>query len=127
VPLYSDLKLHDITSGPDDPNGEPLDMNQPTWSPKLRSGNRRFLTKRLWGDGNQPPYFHNGMCTTMRQAILVHAGEALRERKKFEALSASDRDSLIEFLKSLQVLPPGTRNLIVDQYYRKREWPPSSE
>ena len=62
----------------------------------------------------------------MRPAILAHAGEALSERKKFEALSPRERDSLIEFLKSLQVLPPGTRDLIVDHYYRKREWPPAA-
>ena len=26
VPAFTDLKLHDITDGPDDPNAEPLDM-----------------------------------------------------------------------------------------------------
>ncbi|MDQ2712265.1 MAG: hypothetical protein M3Y24_08570 [Acidobacteriota bacterium] len=34
--------------------------------------------------------------------------------------SGYERDSLIEFLKTLQVLPPGTRNLIVDDKFRKK-------
>ncbi len=124
VPIYTDFKLHDITSGPDDPNSEPLDMNQTTWSPKFHNGNQRFLTKRLWGCANEPPYFHHGRFTTMREAILAHSGEALKERKAYQALPPGGRDALIEFLKSLQVLPPGTRDLIVDENFRKKAWPP---
>ncbi len=110
VPAYTDLKLHDITTGPDDPNAEPLDMND-----TFVKQNRRFLTKKLWGAANEPPYFHHGKFTTLRQAVLAHSGEALASRKAFEAMSAIERDSLIEFLKSLQILPPGTKSLIVDE------------
>jgi hypothetical protein len=46
----------------------------------------------------------------MRKSILAHSGEALASRKAFQALSAYDQASLIEFLKSLQVLPPGTKD-----------------
>ena len=35
-----------------------------------------------------------------------------------------DQDSLIEFLKTLQVLPPGTKDLIVDENFKARPWPP---
>jgi len=120
VPVFTDFKLHDITSGPDDPNVEPLDMNFGPWSVKFGRGNRRFLTRRLWGCGNQPPYFHHGRFTTMRAAVLAHAGEALDSRKSFERLPDYDRDALIEFLKSLQVLPPGTSNLVVDENLRPK-------
>jgi hypothetical protein len=122
VEAYTDFKLHDICA-PDD--AEPLDMNQSVWSKKFKEGNRRFLTRRLWGAANMPNHFHNGMYTTMRRSILEHAGEALESRKAFEALSKGERDSLIEFLKTLQVLPPGTKDLIVDENFRAREWPPS--
>jgi cytochrome c peroxidase len=124
VPIFADFKLHDITSGPDDPNAEPLDMNQSTWSPKFRTGNVRFLTKRLWGCANEPPYFHHGRFTTMRESVVAHSGEALEQRKKFQALSGYEQDSLIEFLKTLQVLPPGTKDLIVDENFKKKVWPP---
>jgi len=123
VDAYTDFKLHDI-GGPED--FEPLDMNQPVWSPKFREGNRRFLTKRLWGAYNEPPFFHHGQFTTMRRATLAHAGEALVSRQAFEALPEYDRNSVIEFLKSMQVLPPGTKERIVDENYRPREWPPGS-
>ena len=60
VPAYTDFKLHDIC-GPEGEGHEVLDQNQAAWSPKFRQGNRRFLTKRLWGAANQPPFFHHGL------------------------------------------------------------------
>jgi hypothetical protein len=124
VEAYTDLKLHDICGGPDDPNIEPLDMNQPAGSPAFFAGNRRFLTKKLWGAANEPPFFHHGQFTTMREAVLAHAGEALASRQSFQALSKYEQDSVIEFLKTLQVLPPSTRDLIVDENGKKKKWPP---
>jgi cytochrome c peroxidase len=121
VPAYTDFKLHDI-SGPDE-NGEPLDQNQTPWTPKFRQGNRRFLTKRLWGAANEPPFFHHGLFTTLRKSVKAHAGEALQSRKQFDALPAYDQDSVIEFLKTLQVLPPGTPYLIVDENFKEKRWP----
>lgn len=122
VAAYTDFKLHDICE-PGDP-GEPLDQNQTPWTSKFRNGNRKFLTRRLWGAANQPPYFHHGQFTTLRKAVLAHSGEALQQRKQFEALNAYDKDSVIEFLKSLQVLPPGTRSLVVDENFQPKQWPP---
>ncbi|MEZ4681251.1 MAG: di-heme oxidoredictase family protein [Caldilineaceae bacterium] len=124
VPAFTDLKLHDITSGPDDPNAEPLDMNQPLGSPGFFAGNRRFLTRKLWGVANEPPYFHHGLFTTMREAVLAHDGEALAQRQRFAQLSAHEQDTVIEFLKSLQVLPPGITDLVVDELGQPRTWPP---
>ena len=113
VPAYTDLKLHDITCGPGDPNSEALDMNQPAGSPAFFAGNSRFLTAKLWGTANQNPFFHHGRYTTLREAVLAHCGEALASRQAFEALSPLDQNSIIEFLKTLQVLPPGTDDLVV--------------
>lgn len=120
VEAYTDFKLHDICDAGD---AEPLDMNQPQWSEKLGQGNCRFLTKRLWGAANQKPYFHHGLFTTLRRSIMAHSGEAKASRQAFEALPSADRDALIEFLKTLQVLPPGTRDLVVDETYHARSWP----
>ena len=120
VPAFTDLKLHDICD-PSDP-GEPLDQNQTPWTPKFREGNRRFLTRRLWGAANEPPFFHHGLFTTLRQSVLAHSGEALQSRAQFQALKPYDQDCLIEFLKTLQVLPPGTPHLIVDENFREKRW-----
>lgn len=122
VEAYTDFKLHDIAGQGDT---EPLDMNQNVWSKKFKEGNRKFLTKRLWGVANMPNHYHHGLYTTMRRAVLAHSGEALQSRTTFERLPKHDQDSLIEFLKTLQVLPPGTKDLIVDENFHKREWPPA--
>ena len=58
---------------------------------------------------------HHGKFTTMREAILAHSGEALGSRESFEALGSSDRDRVIEYLKTLQVLPPDTKKLTVSE------------
>jgi hypothetical protein len=57
--------------------------------------------------------------------VLGHYGEALESRTKFQALSEYDQDSVIEFLKTLQVLPPGTPCLIVDENFQAKAWPPA--
>src|SRR6185437_14054153 len=109
VPAFTDFKLHDITAGPDDPNREKLDMNQPAGSPAFFAGNGKFLTRKLWGIANQHSFGHHGRYTTLREVVLAHSGEALQSRLTFQALSSEERDDVIEFLKSLQILPPGTR------------------
>jgi Di-haem oxidoreductase, putative peroxidase len=115
VPAFTDLKLHDITSGPDDPNAEPLDQSQALGSEAFFAGNQKFITRKLWGVGNSGPYMHHGKFTTMREAVLAHSGEALQARQAFQSLASYDSDCVIEFLKSLQILPPGTPTRVVDQ------------
>ena len=127
VPAYTDLKLHDITSGPSDPNREALDMQFAPGTKAFVAGNSRFVTRKLWGAANEPPFFHHGMYTTLRQAVLAHAGEAAASAAAFGALPSFEQDCVIEFLKSLQVLPPGTRYLVIDERGDDREWPPRRE
>lgn len=122
VPAYTDMKLHDVSDPSEEMAVERLDMNWPVWAPKFSGGNRRFLTRRLWGVANSGPYFHHGLFTTMRQAVLGHSGEALASRKAFQAADKAEQDAMIEFLKSLQVLPPGTPHLVVDENYQPKRW-----
>ena len=106
VTAYTDLKLHDITSGPGDPNAEPININHAGGSPEFFGGNGQFLTKKLWGAANEPPYFHHGLFTTLREATLAHAGEAWPSRTAFQSLTVDKQDRVIEFLKSLRVPAP---------------------
>jgi len=82
VPAFTDLKLHDICADASDPNIEPLDMQQPNGSMGFFAGNRKFITKKLWGCANEPPFFHHGQYATMRQAILAHSGQALASARR---------------------------------------------
>jgi hypothetical protein len=109
VPAYTDLKLHDITTGPGDPSEEAININVPSGSTEFLHGNRRFLTKKLWGAANERPYFHHGQFTTLREATLAHSGEALASRQTFQNLSDEEQDQIIEFLKTLQVVSPRNR------------------
>lgn len=102
VPIYTDFKVHDITSGPNDPNREPLDQNAAPDSPAFFAGNGTFMTRRLWAVGSKPNFFHHGQFTTIREAIVNHSGEALATRQAFSALSRYEQGAIIEFLKTLK-------------------------
>ncbi len=125
VPAYTDLKLHNISTGPNDGNCDPVDMQLTPMSPDFFAGTCEFLTKKLWGAANEPPFFHHGKFTTLREAILAHAGEAKPVTDAYKRLSKYEQDSVIEFLKTLQVLPNNTQALVVDERGAPRSWPPT--
>jgi len=125
VPLFTDFKLHDITSGPDDPNRDPLNMHTEFGSEAFFAGTSRFLTARLWGFANQVPYFHNGRYTMIEDAILAHAGEASETTHNYRKLPRPEQEALIAFLHSLQILPPQVKHRVVDETGRKVVWPPA--
>ena len=128
VPAFTDLKLYDITTGaPDDPAREPLNINAPGGSEAFLAGNSHFLTKKLWGAANELPYFHHGKFTTLREATLAHYGQAEWTRDAFLALPARQQDQVIEFLKTLQVLPNNVKAAVVNENGDpKVGWPPQS-
>ncbi|MDX1979424.1 MAG: di-heme oxidoredictase family protein [Bryobacteraceae bacterium] len=123
VPAFTDFKIHLLCDGPDDENFEPLNMHHAAGTAGFAEGNGRFLTYRLWDSANQPPYGHHGRFSTMREAVESHGGEAAPVREAWRRLPAADRDAVIEFLKTLQVLPPGVAVRVVDERYQPREWP----
>ncbi|MFV8749660.1 di-heme oxidoredictase family protein [Nannocystaceae bacterium ST9] len=89
IPLYSDLLLHDM--GPALADGI---------AQGLASGSE-FRTQPLWGIAAESHYLHDGRADTLDAAIRWHAGEGEASRVAYEALSADERDALIEFLLSL--------------------------
>ena len=125
VPAYTDLKVHDITTDlPGDPDHEPLDMNQAAGSTAFFLGNNRFITRKLWGVANQHSFGHHGMYTTMKDSVLAHNGEALPQKLAFQALSTSQQSDVIEFLKSLQILPENVHCLVVNESDQCIQVPP---
>ncbi len=101
VRAYTDLKRHDMGSG----LAEPL----------VQAGvaGNLFLTKKLWGMSNEPPFMHHGRATTIDEAIRMHGGEGDAARLAYEALSANDQKKIVEFLKTLQVLPEDATSSVV--------------
>jgi len=78
----------------------------------------QFLTRKLWDVGNSAPYGHRGDLPTLTESIVAHGGEGRAARDAFNALPASQQAEIIEFLKSLQVLPEGAAALVVDNLGR---------
>ena len=92
VPLFADLKRHDMGAGLAEDFGLVTDER-----------NREFTTARLWGIADTAPYLHDGRATTLTDAILMHGGEAQAARDGFAALTPEAQSDVIEFLRSLRV------------------------
>jgi hypothetical protein len=105
VRAYTDLKRHNLGTHPLINNEKVVQAGVPT---------NVFITKKLWGFFSEPFFLHNGCATTISAATLAHGGEAQAARDAFAGLPPADRASVIEFLKSLQTLPPNAPALIVD-------------
>ena len=122
VPAFTDLKLHDITDGPDDPNREPLDMNAPAGRAAFFAGNGRFPHAQAVGRGQRAALLPS-------RAVHHPARGDPRPRRRggsvpggVQGACRTERDAVIEFLKSLQVLPAGSPALVVDEHGKPRSW-----
>jgi CxxC motif-containing protein (DUF1111 family) len=110
VRAYTDLKRHNLCDDAHDPEAirffcnEYLAQNRPEQDDKPGTG--FFITRKLWDVGNSAPYGHRGDLTTITEAILVHGGEARASREAFVGLSIAEQEAIVQFLKTLQVLPP---------------------
>ncbi len=60
-----------------------------------------WRTAPLWGISQVGPYLHDGRAPTLRDAILLHGGEGSVSRTAFSALSATEQDDILEFLRHL--------------------------
>ncbi len=88
VPLYSDLKRHDMGPALAESTGHALDS--------------QFVTARLWGIADTAPYLHDGRALTLTDAIEAHGGEAATASSNFSNLPDADKVSLLSFLRTLR-------------------------
>ncbi len=58
-------------------------------------------TPPLWGVASSAPYLHDGRAATLRDAILMHAGQGAAAAAEFQALDEQQRQFLFIFLNSL--------------------------
>ncbi len=108
IPVYTDFKRHVIAD-----EKHPHFNNETVEQRMLPTS--MFLTKRLWSVGNTAPYGHRGDLTTIRESILAHGGEAADSCAQFEALGSDEQESVVLFLKSLQILPAGAGHNIEEE------------
>lgn len=87
--IFSDLLLHDMGTALADGNTD---------------GNARstqWRTAPLIGLRFEQTYLHDGRALSVEQAVLAHDGEARGARDAFQALSATDQRSLIDYVEAL--------------------------
>ena len=88
VRLFSDLLLHNMGALGDG-------IAQGTANP------REMRTAPLWGLRASAPYLHDGRAETVTAAIRAHDGEATAPRDRFNRLSPTQRQQLLDFLNSI--------------------------
>ena len=92
---YTDLLLHDM--------GPELSDN----FPQGQASGQEWRTAPLWGLGlldkvdAQVRFLHDGRARSLEEAVLWHGGQGRASRDRFKAMTADDRQKLIDFLKSL--------------------------
>ena len=91
IPIWSDLKRHDMGSKLD--NERPLQKGVPT---------NYWLTKKLWGFYSEPPFLHHGRANLLNDVIEMHQGDAKISSEAYFELDSSEQQYLIEFLKSFK-------------------------
>ncbi|MGB0717423.1 MAG: di-heme oxidoredictase family protein, partial [Phycisphaerae bacterium] len=97
VPLFADLKRHDMGPALAESFGNELDSH--------------FTTARLWGVADTAPYLHDGRALTITEAITMHGGEAQDARDAFVDLDDQDKQAVLAFLRTLRTPPTPARDL----------------
>jgi hypothetical protein len=110
VPLFSDLKRHNMGSDLSDP--PPPAPAQGTDVADINTRPREFMTRPLWGVADTGPWLHDGRAMTLKEAILMHGdittgSEAAPVVAAFKRLSAADQDAVVSFLLTLHLPLPG--------------------
>jgi CxxC motif-containing protein (DUF1111 family) len=88
VAAYSDFLLHDMGA-----LGDGIEQGQ--------ASGTEMRTAPLWGLRTQPSFLHDGRATTLREAILQHAGQGSSARLRFQRLKWWEQEQLLAFLNSL--------------------------
>ena len=91
---YSDFLLHDIGTGDGIPQAARPEYLDSSTADKFR-------TALLWGLRFRSWMMHDGKSLTYHQAIMRHAGEAIRVRERYEELTPLEKQQLRAFLNSL--------------------------
>ena len=86
--LYSDLLLHDMGS-----LGDGIAQGA--------AGATEMRTAPLWGLRVSAPYLHDGRAPSIDAAIMAHDGEAKSSRDRYSKLSKTQKQQLLDFLKSI--------------------------
>ena len=98
VPLFGDLKRHQMTDPANEKLGNEL-LSQRFVDRTI------FMTSELWGAGSTAPYGHRNDFHSLDAIIRAHGGDARQSKERYEAAEESERSAIIAFLKTLVIEP----------------------
>ena len=118
--IYSDLLLHNmgyqlageggggygafvsIPGALDSAAAQGIGLRRGAWAPaRDRLSAFECRTPPLWGVASSAPYLHDGRAATLRDAIVMHAGQGAAAATAFEQLDEEQRQLILIFLSSL--------------------------
>ena len=89
---YSDFLLHDVGTG----DGIPISP-----APEFAGTAHQIKTPPLWGLRTRNRLMHDGLSSTLQDAILRHDGQAANAISQFVSLTDADKANIYLFLQSL--------------------------
>ena len=106
---YGDYLMHNVGTGDGIvvpvPEHYGRAMERERWMrsspPNFHDNRNRVRTAALWGLRLRTRLMHDGESVTPSDAIRRHKGEALDSAGRFPLLSTTDKEALLEFLRSL--------------------------
>jgi CxxC motif-containing protein (DUF1111 family) len=117
--IYSDMLLHDMGYEMSDAQTATPDIvprqtfrtiyydSPPILVEDETNPEQEWKTPPLWGVSDSAPYLHDGRAVTLKEAVLMHAGEADRSVAAFRQLDKEDQQALLAFLGSLKAPSDG--------------------
>jgi hypothetical protein len=111
VPLFSDLKRHNMGTFLSDPPSPQI--SQGTDVANINTEAPQYLTRPLWGVADTGPWLHDGRAMTLTEAILMHGDSASKSGSDaapvidaFEKLKPNEQQAVVDFLLTLRLPPP---------------------
>jgi CxxC motif-containing protein (DUF1111 family) len=122
--LFSDLLLHDMGSGLQDPLPA-IPKEVPTGATQgvsvyggrsfdvfvtaklVEKARREWRTPPLWGVADSAPYLHDGRAANLDEAIRLHGGEANASAARYRDMTDAERGRIVAFLQTLRAPSSG--------------------
>lgn len=91
--IFTDLKRHDMGDA----------LYERNYDGSIQ---KQFMTKALWGVGNEAAFGHDGRSINLTEIILRHGGEAQASASSFAQLGEGAKTQIEQFLRTLVLFPP---------------------